>query len=120
LLAWLLAENLALHVWLDSSRVSLQSAHPVHPAATCQVLTSCPLTSRILPLQYPTPCTLPEGKVLVVGGVKKSGYAGYAVSGSCLRSLCSPALAPAPPALAAMRAAAATPPLAQQDFDQSF
>lgn len=26
---------------------------------------------------YPTPCTLGGGEVLVVGGVKQGGYAGY-------------------------------------------
>jgi hypothetical protein len=33
---------------------------------------------------YPTPVTLPEGKVLVVGGVLKSGYAGYAAKDKSL------------------------------------
>lgn len=30
------------------------------------------------PCRYPGACTLPDGKVLVVGGVKQSGAAGYA------------------------------------------
>lgn len=41
-------------------------------------------------LQYPSPCTLPEGRVLVVGGVIQSGYAGYAVSAALRSLLCRP------------------------------